>query len=242
MNAGWIPLMAGICCFSACVVENTGPVQHDSRAIDRDQAEWVRVNISIGAGKLRVGSSGDKLMRADFFYNVPSWKPDVRYTTAAGHGSLSIRQPNEGHGHFGNTRYEWDLRFNPEVPLEMAFHCGAGEATLDLSALKLRDVDVQMGVGKLDMDLRGTPKQSYDVRIRGGVGDATVHLPESVGIDAEARGGIGEIRVNGLHKEGQHWVNDAYQSSKVVIHLDIQGGVGSIKLIAGGGHGKDDTA
>ncbi len=233
MNAGWIPLLAGICCLTACVVESPGPVQHDSRAIDRDNAEWVRVNVDMGAGKLRVGSTADKLMRADFFYNVPSWKPDVQYMTAARHGTLTVRQPGENRGHFGNTRYEWDLGFNPNVPLEMAFHFGAGEAMVDLSALTLRDIDVQMGVGKLDLDLRGNPKQSYDVRIRGGVGEATVRLPSNVGIDAEARGGIGEIRVDGLHKDGPHYYNDAYQNSKVVIHVDVHGGIGSIRLIAG---------
>ena len=50
--------------------------------------------------------------------------------------------------------------------------------------------------------------------------------------EVDAEGGIGEIQVRGLRREGQHWINDAYDNSKVQIHLDIQGGVGQINLFA----------
>jgi predicted membrane protein len=89
-----------------------------------------------------------------------------------------------------------------------------------------------MGVGKLDMDLRGNPQHNYDVRVRGGIGEVTVRLPAGVGIYAEGAGGIGEIRTQGLRREDGHWVNDAYDDSKVRIHMDIHGGIGSIRLIA----------
>ena len=75
------------------------------------------------------------------------------------------------------------------------------------------------------------PKDS-SARIRGGVGEATIYLPASVGISASATGGLGEVVVTGLRKEGNLYVNDANQTAKVKIRLDIQGGVGSIKLIA----------
>jgi predicted membrane protein len=102
---------------------------------------------------------------------------------------------------------------------------------MDLGSLSLRSVEVHMGVGKVDMDLRGNPKHNYDVRIRGGIGEATVRLPAGAGVYAEGSGGIGEIKTQGLRREGGHWVNDAYEDAKVRIHLDIHGGIGSIRLI-----------
>jgi predicted membrane protein len=102
---------------------------------------------------------------------------------------------------------------------------------MDLGGLTLRDVDIEMGVGQLDLDLRGTPKMSYDVRIQGGVGEATVRVPSNVGVQAQARGGIGEIQARGFRRDGRFYYNEAFGDSKVVIHLDIQGGVGSIRLL-----------
>jgi hypothetical protein len=209
----------------------TGPVRHDSRSIERDASERVRVNLNMGVGNLIVGGGARKLLNADFTYNVASWRPEVRYSNAGTTGSLTIRQP-ESHAQFGHTRYEWDLALNDEVPMDLSLHFGVGEARLDLGSLSLRSVEVHMGVGKLDMDLRGNPKHDYDVHIHGGVGEATVRLPDGVGVYAEGAGGIGEIKTQGLRREGSHWVNDAYEDSKVRIHLDIHGGIGSIRLIA----------
>jgi hypothetical protein len=225
-------LLAAALCLTGCTIERPGPVQHDSQTVDRDNSESVRVNLDMGAGTLRVAGGSGKLAAADFDYNVTSWKPEVRYSSTAGHGSLTIRQPEHGSAGLGHTKYEWDVRLNREVPLEMEAHMGAGEAHLDLGDLTLRSLDVRMGAGQLDLDLRGTPKKSYEVRVEGGVGEATIRLPSSVGVEAEVMGGIGEVSAPGFHQDGHRYSNDAAASSKVIVHLDIQGGVGSVRLIS----------
>ena len=213
---------------TGCVVESAGPTAHDFRSVDKDSSDLVRVNLNMGAGNLRVGSGTEKLMRADFDYNVPSWKPDVRYSA----GSLSISQPSSNNHHFGNTKYDWDVRLNRDVPVNIKVHFGAGEAHLDLGSLALRHVEVEMGVGEIQMDLRGQPKHDYDVSIHGGVGEATVRLPADVAVVADAHGGIGDITARGMRKEDSRYYNEAYGKAKVTIHLKVEGGVGSIHLIS----------
>jgi hypothetical protein len=232
MDIRCLPLLAAALCLSSCVIDAvTGPVRHDSRTIERDASERVHVNLTMGAGTLTIGGGAQKLLNADFTYNVASWEPEVRYSSTGTRGDLTIRQP-ESHAQIGHTRCEWDLALNNDVPMDLSLHFGAGEARLDLGSLSLRTVEVNMGVGKLQMDLRGKPKHNYDVRIRGGIGEATVYLPAGVGVYAEGAGGIGEFRTQGLHRQYGYWVNDAYEDSKVRIHLDIHGGIGSILLIA----------
>lgn len=227
-----VPLLAGTLCLCGCVVEATGPTQHDSRTIEMDASERVTVDLNMGAGNLRVDGGTQKLARADFTYNVASWKPYVHYRSAAGHGTLSIEQPSGPHAHMGANKYEWDVLLNREVPMDMRVHFGAGDANLNLGSLSLRSVEVGMGVGKLNLDLRGKPKRNYDVTIRGGVGECTVRVPSDVGVYGEAEGGIGEIRTTGLHHEGRRYYNNAYEHSKVTIHLDIRGAIGSIRVIS----------
>jgi predicted membrane protein len=210
----------------------SGPVQYDSAALEKDRSELVRVNLAMGAGSLKVGSGTQKLLQAYFTYNVPSFKPEVVYTPSGGTADLTVRQPSGNHAHFGNTKNEWDLRFNQDVPLEITTNFGAGDAQLDLGSLALRSVSVQMGVGQLQMDLRGNPKHDYAVDIHGGVGEATVRLPSNVGLYLEAAGGIGAVDVKGLRKENGHWVNDAYAQPGVKVRVDVHGGIGEIKVIA----------
>jgi len=233
MSSGWLPLLAGALCLTGCVIEtSTGPTRHDSREFDREAVEHLRVELRMGAGELNVRGGAPKLARADFTFNVDSWKPVVRYHGGGASGDLSIEQPGGTHTHFGNSTYKWDIELANDVPLELVAHLGAGESRMDLGALNLRRVEVEMGVGEVQMDLRGRPKHDYDVHISGGVGEATVRLPRDVGVYASGSGGIGEIHAQGLTKEGDHWVNDAYRNAGVRVHVDVQGGIGEIRLIA----------
>ncbi|HKE22886.1 MAG TPA: toast rack family protein [Bryobacteraceae bacterium] len=229
MRFKYLPVLGGILLQAACFVERepTGPTKYDSFAIERDKSAQVNVNLEMGAGNLKVGTGTSKLAQAYFTYNVPSWKPVVDYSA----GELTIRQPGHGRAHIGNVKSEWDLRLGRQIPVDVHVHFGAGEAQLDLGSLDLRSVSVDMGVGKMQMDLRGDPTHDYDVRINGGVGEATVHLPTKAGVYATAEGGIGEIRAVGLKKRNDHWVNDAYDTARVKVRVDVKGGIGRIELI-----------
>jgi hypothetical protein len=72
--------------------------------------------------------------------------------------------------------------------------------------------------------------ESTGVSIQGGVGEATVMLPSEVGVRAKAEGGIGKINAEGLTREGNSYVNDAYGNSDVILEVDVEGGVGEINL------------
>jgi hypothetical protein len=232
MNAKSVVLLAACLCSGGCVVETaSGPVRHETRTIERDTAETARVDLQMGAGELRVEGGAAPILQADFNYNVPAWKPEIRYHSFAGRADLSIRQPAGG-AHIGNAKYDWDLRLNNDIPTDFHFHFGAGEAHLDLGSLNLRSVEVEMGVGEIHMDLRGMPTHDYNVRIRGGIGEATVNLPANAGIYAKAEGGLGEIKVQGLRQENGRWLNDWYDSNRPQIRVDVSGGIGQINLIA----------
>jgi hypothetical protein len=209
----------------------TTPEQQESRSVELDKSERVRVDLRMSVGELNVRAGAAKLLDADFTYNVAEWKPDLRYRATGSVGDLVIEQQGPSSSS-GNAKNRWDLRFNEKVPLDFKAHFGAGEAKLELGKLNLRSVDITMGAGTIEVDLRGTPAQDYAVQIRGGVGEATVRLPKDVGISALASGGIGDISVTGLRKDGDHYVNDAYATATRKIRLDVKGGVGSIRLIA----------
>src|SRR5450759_3112302 len=234
MKARYLLLVPGLLSLTGCVIDTrrAGPVQYSSESVEMDDSEVVRVDLKMGAGDLRITDGAPKLMRADFAYDVPSWKPEVRYSRSGKQASLTIEQPGQNHTRFGNTTYSRDLQLNKKVPVDLALHFGAGQARLDLGSLDLRGVELEMGVGQMDVDLRGAPKHSYNVGINGGIGEATVHLSADAGIYAEAHGGIGEIKVRGLRQEDGHWVSPSYDGAGNKIRIDIQGGIGQVNVIA----------
>jgi hypothetical protein len=234
MRARCLMLAPALVALSGCVIDGhrQGPIQYSSESVEMDDSELVRVNLRMGAGDLRIADGAMKLVRADFAYSVPSWKPEVRYHRSGKQGSLTIEQPGKNHGSIGHMKYSWDLQLNRKMPVDLDLNFGAGEARLDLGSLDVRGVQVGMGVGKLEMDLRGVPKHGYNVAINGGIGEATVRLSSDAGIYVDAHGGIGSIKVRGLQREDGHWVSPTYESAANKIRIDVQGGIGQINVIA----------
>jgi hypothetical protein len=217
-------------CVSGC--EQAGPTEHEHQVVELDSSELTRVHIAMGAGELEVKGGAAKLLEADFSYNVPSWKPTVSHTSKGTEGALEITQGSQRSTGFSNTENRWRLVLNDAVPMDVAADVGAGQATMKLGSLNLRRVALHVGAGEVEMDLRGNPAKSYSVEVQGGVGQATVHVPASVAISATASGGIGDIKVSGLERRGDRWINARAESSPVTIQLDVQGGVGEIRLVA----------
>ncbi|HTA43570.1 MAG TPA: toast rack family protein [Bryobacteraceae bacterium] len=218
---------------SACNVNvaSNGPEQHESHSVDLDKSEKVHARFKMPMGDLKMSGGADKLMDADFNYNVAAWKPDIRYTASGNSGDLVVEQ-NGPKSSLGGAKNRWDMRLNDSVPMDLDIQFGAGDADLKFGSMNLRGLNLEMGAGDLRLDLRGTPKKDYSVRVRGGAGDATIYLPRGVGISAIAKGGLGDVSVQGLHKSGDRYVNDANETAAVRVDLDIQGGVGSISLNA----------
>jgi hypothetical protein len=116
--------------------------------------------------------------------------------------------------------------------MELRVSTGAGETHLDLGSLDLQRVDINQGVGELHVDLRGTPRRSYEVDLHGAVGEAHIRLPRSVGIVATATTGVGELKVDGLEKRGNTWINPGHENDPVVIRLTARGDVGEMNISA----------
>jgi uncharacterized protein DUF2154 len=211
--------------------QQVGKMQHDSKSVDPKNTTSARAQLKMGAGELNLTGGADKLMEADFSYNVSDWKPKVSYDVSGERGELVVKQGSDGDVRLGgDARNEWDISLNDEVPTDLVVEMGAGESDLDLDSLTLTGLDLRMGAGKTTVDLTGDYAESFDASIQGGVGEATVLLPSEVGVKAKAEGGLGKINAKGLKREGDSYVNDAYGNSGVTLSVDVQGGVGQINL------------
>jgi hypothetical protein len=224
---------AAVVCVS-CNRRPPGPMIYDSASIERGNIESAKINLDMDGGELHVDSNTDKLLTAQFGFNVADWKPVVEYSSTGGKGDLTLTQPLTVKPSFGaNQKNEWTLHLSPDVPLDLNAKIRAGDVHMNLGSLMLRSLNVDLVAGAMDLDLRGSPKVSYNAKLSGGVGDITVHLPSDAGVDATASGDIGEVNVSGLERNGDHYVNDALGKSKVTIRVDVHGGAGSVNLLVG---------
>jgi N-terminal domain of toast_rack, DUF2154/Cell wall-active antibiotics response 4TMS YvqF len=213
--------------------EPAGPSKTDHSVVELDKAEIVRTRFQMGVGDLTVHGGAAKLLEGDFTYSIPSWKPEVRYSSTGFRGNLNVEQPSSVKGMNSNVGdYKWNVKLNDSVAQDFEVNLGAGTAHIDLSTANIRSIEVNVGVGEIELNLRGKPKKDYNVSIHGGVGEARLLLPKDVGVVANVSGGLGGVDTTGMTKDGSRYVNDAFKTGPTMIRINVEGGVGGIKLLS----------
>lgn len=206
----------------------------ETRTVALQGAERVEVGLDMGAGELQLRAADQEpLLEAAFEFNRERLRPEVDYRRFGERGILRVRESSRRRIRLGTTRNRWDLRLSGAVPIDLDINLGAGKSRLDLVGLKLRRVDIDMGVGEMELDLRGRHEEGFRVKIDGGVGSGRIELPTEAGVRVKVDGGIGSVNAQGLIKQGDAYVNDAYGRSQVSIEVDINAGIGSIDLLCG---------
>ncbi|MBN1810608.1 MAG: hypothetical protein JXA14_02100 [Anaerolineae bacterium] len=146
--------LACCCTFPATININGGPsvkigdLQKDEKSIPLGETTSATVDVLFGAGELEMSAGDtDDLFLGTFLYNVDEWEPQVSYED----GKLIVQQgyDEESWGWPGDegVRNEWDLRFSPEVVLDIDIRAGAGQGELNLTGLQIEELDVDLGAG-----------------------------------------------------------------------------------------------
>jgi len=226
-----VVLLTTLGCAPTASSARVGSLQTESQSVELGDVESVRVEIDMGAGELNVAGGADELIEADFTYNVAALKPEVEFRGR----KLTIRQPDLDITSFADLpdyRYEWDLRFNDDVPMDMNIRLGTGKMDLELAGLSITALEVDMGASRSTLDLTGDWASDFDANIKGGVSSLTLRLPSDTGVRVEISG-ISRINASDLTKEGNAYVNDAYGKSDVTLDIYIEAGLGETNLEIG---------
>lgn len=224
-------LVATLVLASCDTAARVGALQTESKSVELGDAKSVSVEINLGAGDLQLTGGAEKLMEADFTYNVAKIKPEVKYID----GTLVVRQPetNGMPALLGITdfRNEWNLRLNDGVPMDLSVDVGGGTSTLQLAGLSLTGLDISLGAGVYTVDLSGDWAHNMDVTIDAGAASLNLRLPKSVGVRVKVESGPHTIEATGLTKDGEFYTNAAYGLSDVTIQIDLEVGIGTVNLL-----------
>jgi len=226
-------VVLAVACGAAPQRVEVGELRTERRSVEVENAESVKVNLRLAVGELDVGGAAEdpRLMEADFAYNVAAWEPGVDYEVVGDSGELSVQQRGLDEGiPTRDVRNEWDLRLNDRVPVDLTVQMGGGVGNLDLDNLALTGLNLDVGAGSTRVDLSGDWGRDLSAVVRGGAGQVTVLLPSRMGARVEAGTRLGRVNAEGLRKEGDAYVNDAYGDSDATLRVEVTGGVGQINL------------
>jgi hypothetical protein len=123
--------------------------------------------------------------------------------------------------------YRWELKLTNEVPVDLSANLGAGQATLDLSGMKLTRLEGNAAVGQIIVTL---PEGSgYSGRLSTAIGEIVVRVPRGQAVNIRLERAITGVNIaDGFRQDGNTITNPS--GSGTPVNLAINNAIGSIRV------------
>ncbi len=133
-----------------------------------------------------------------------------------------------------DRRSSWDVGLTAEVPLDLRLEGGASRTTLDLIDLRVRNLQLQTGASETRVRL---PRAAgvTTVKAETGAASLTIEVPAGVAARIRNRMAIGSSQIDEARfpRIGDIHQSVDYATAANRVDLDIQAGVGSVKVVGG---------
>lgn len=189
------------------------------------EAQHATVRIKFGAGDLvtRAASTGD-LVDGTF-------RGGVRHHLD-GPGRIELEQDFQGGIPWLDGEARWDVGLTAEVPLDLRLDTGANRGTIDLGDLRVATLELHTGASETRVRL---PRAAgvTSVRAESGAASLTFEVPAGVAARIRSRMALGSSQVDETRfpRAGDVYQSLDYATAPNRVDIDIQGGVGSVKVI-----------
>jgi len=163
----------------------------------------LQLNLELGATEARVDAGGLML-------------DDLRVQTGAAEAYLDFSVPNR--------------RRMRHLDLDLG---AAGFVVTNLGNANVSAINVSGGVGSVDLDFGGDMQDNTDVDANVALGKLTLHVPADVGLRIEVKRLLASFDHRGLHKRGNAYYSDNYDTAKYRVRVRAETVFGAIEIDRG---------
>ena len=134
-------------------------------------------------------------------------------------------------GTMGGHGLAWDIKLNRSVPMEIDIESGASEATIDLTDLKVSELQVQTGASSTDITLPAAAGFTRVV-VKSGAAAVNLHIPQDVAARIYIQSGLAGVSVdtNRFPQASGVYETPGYATAANRAEIRVETGVGSIDI------------
>jgi hypothetical protein len=210
-----------------------GAQKSQNLTVPLGQAATLYVKLNHAAGRLHIGSGPTGSMDAV----SGSFVGGVEYDSQQEGRELAVKlkAPPDLFWNilpFGGFQgFTWDVALNRQVPLRLKIDSGANESNIDLTDLKVTDLEINTGASSTQLILPAAAGLTR-VKIHCGASSVQIKVPEGVAGRFEVKQGMAEIRVDTSRflNNGGVYETYGYASAANRIEAVIETGVGSVEI------------
>jgi len=204
------------------------PVEGEQVSIPLEGATSAYVKLDHGAGRLtlRSGAGAGEIVNGTFG-NGLSFKSHVE----GGRLEVKLRTSQQFWAWWPGESLDWDIRLNRDIPLSLKIDSGASASILDLSDLKVTDLDIDTGASSTELTLPANAGSTH-VDIDTGASSLKVSIPSGVAASIRVKSGIASVNINPRFPrlDGGLYQSADYSTAANRVDMTIDAGVGSIEV------------
>ncbi|MFL5802504.1 MAG: toast rack family protein [Roseiflexaceae bacterium] len=144
-------------------------------------------------------------------------------------GGLRLRDLRISEG-ASETTYNFS-RPNTEAMGSLAFDSGASNVTLiNLANANAAEMSFDGGAGDYTLDFGGELARTATVDVKGGASTYNIRIPAGTPARINLKGGMTTVNVDGFVRQGQQYLNAAWDESKPHLDITVDMGLGTLNL------------
>lgn len=234
-TGAWLVFLAAIILYGTFVPGNAGrntadPNLQSNIAVEKPtETQNGLLKLGLGGANLEIGSTSTNLISGEF--SDRDIEHSVKYENGNETAVVEIDKKRVTVINRESISGNCQLSLNDSVLWDMEMKTGAIRGDMDLSGLKVRNLDIDVGAAKLDLTLGSGYPATY-VKMDAGASSIDVNVPAESGVKVKLDGALNGTNLGelGWSKQGDWYVSPNYDSASSKIDMDIDMGVGSFKV------------
>jgi len=214
------------------IVLGPGSLEGEELTIPLGGAASGRVQVKHGAGRLRVsaGAPPDTLL-------VGSCSGGISHRTRSKGNELDVElSPRDfpygmAPWNWGRGGLRWSFRLNDQIPVVLAVETGASDVRLDLTELRISDLQLQTGASSVSVDLPARAGRTR-VRVEAGAASVSLRVPPDVAARVRLESALASVEVdrNRFPRTGDVYLSSDYDTAQNKVDIKVEAGVGSLRV------------
>jgi hypothetical protein len=204
------------------------PVEGQQVSVPLEGAASAYVKLDHGAGRLtlRSGAGPGEIINGTFGNGV-----SVKSRVEAGRLEVKLRTSQQPWAWWPGESMDWEIRLNREIPLFLKIDSGASASVLDLSDLKVTDLDIDTGASSTELTLPANAGNTH-VDIDTGASSLKVSIPSGVAASIRVKSGIAAVNINSRFPrlDGGLYQSPDYSTAANRVDMTIDAGVGAVEV------------
>jgi hypothetical protein len=207
-------------------------VREESFELERDlSAELVKYKIKVGAINGDIKGTTDMALVGKFTSNFLGLS---RESSTLNKTQLIELTGENSHGPmmwFGRKfQNKLELALTKEVPVALEVDCGASSLDFDLSEYTLSSFTLSAGASDIYLKLGEKIKNGALIEIKGGASATELEIPKNIGARIKSDDGLTANDFQGFTKQGEYYVNEAYESAAIKVDITFQTGASAMMV------------